>query len=210
MGIYTVSQLNEHIKQVLTSDPQLSQVWVRGEISNLTKHSSGHYYFTLKDGNAQISCVSFRMTNRTLKFEPESSMKVLVFGTVDVYTVRGQYQLRVLDMRPDGIGELYKAYEQLRNRLQEEGLFDVVYKKKIPQYPSKIGVVTSPTGAAIHDILHVLKRRFPVDILLSPAMVQGENSAESIVKALDCLNRMDVDVIILGRGGGSLEGPVVI
>ena len=205
MGIYTVSQLNEHIKKVLTSDPQLSQVWVRGEISNLTKHSSGHHYFTLKDGNAQISCVSFRMTNRTLKFEPESSMKVLVFGTVDVYTVRGQYQLRVLDMRPDGIGELYKAYEQLRNRLQEEGLFDVVHKKKIPQYPSKIGVITSPTGAAIHDILHVLRRRFPVDILLSPAIVQGENSAESIVKALEYLNRTDVDMIILGRGGGSLE-----
>ncbi|TQD25238.1 exodeoxyribonuclease VII large subunit [Methanolobus vulcani] len=205
MGIYTVSQLNEHIKKVLTNDPQLSQVWVRGEISNLTKHSSGHYYFTLKDGNAQISCVSFRMTNRTLKFEPESSMKVLVFGTVDVYTVRGQYQLRVLDMRPDGIGELYKAYEQLRNRLQEEGLFDVVHKKKIPLYPTRIGVITSPTGAAIHDILHVLRRRFPVDVLLSPAIVQGENSAESIVKALEYLNRTDVDVIILGRGGGSLE-----
>ncbi|WP_340820572.1 exodeoxyribonuclease VII large subunit [Methanolobus sp. WCC4] len=205
MGIYTVSQLNEYIKQVLTNDPQLGQVWVRGEISNLTKHSSGHYYFTLKDKGAQISCVSFRMTNRTLKFEPEVSMKVLVFGTVDVYTVRGQYQLRVLDMRPDGIGELYKAYEQLRNRLQEEGLFEVVHKKRIPRYPSKVGVVTSPTGAAIHDILHVLKRRFPVDVLLSPALVQGENSAESIVRAIEQLNEMDVDVMIVGRGGGSLE-----
>ncbi|WP_342304345.1 exodeoxyribonuclease VII large subunit [Methanolobus sp. ZRKC5] len=205
MGIYTVSQLNEYIKQVLTQDPQLGQVWVRGEISNLTKHSSGHYYFTLKDKGAQISCVSFRMTNRTLKFEPEASMKVLVFGTVDVYTVRGQYQLRVLDMRPDGIGELYKAYEQLRNRLQEEGLFEVVHKKKIPRFPSKVGVVTSPTGAAVHDIIHVLKRRFPVDILLSPAIVQGDNSAESIVRSLEHLNRTDVDVIIVGRGGGSLE-----
>ncbi len=205
MGIYTVSQLNEYIKQVLAQDPQLGQVWVRGEISNLTKHSSGHYYFTLKDKGAQISCVSFRMTNRTLKFEPESSMKVLVFGTVDVYTVRGQYQLRVLDMRPDGIGELYKAYEQLRNRLQEEGLFEVVHKKKIPRFPSKVGVITSPTGAAIHDIIHVLKRRFPVDILLSPAIVQGESSAESIVRSIEHLNRTDVDVIIAGRGGGSLE-----
>ncbi len=205
MGIYTVSQLNEYIKQVLASDPRLGHVWVRGEISNLTKHSSGHYYFTLKDKSAQVSCVSFRMTNRTLKFEPESSMKVLVFGTVDVYTVRGQYQLRVLDMRPDGIGELYKAYEQLRNRLQEEGLFDVVHKKKIPRYPSRIGVITSPTGAAIHDILHVLKRRFPVDVLLSPAIVQGENSAETIIKSIGYLNDSDVDVIILGRGGGSLE-----
>jgi exodeoxyribonuclease VII large subunit len=205
MGIYTVSQLNEHIKQVLTHDPQLGQVWVRGEISNLTKHSSGHYYFTLKDKSAQVSCVSFRMTNRTLKFEPESSMKVLVFGTVDVYTVRGQYQLRVLDMRPDGIGELYKAYEQLRNRLQEEGLFEVIHKKKIPRFPAKVGVVTSPTGAAIHDILNVLKRRFPVDILLSPATVQGDNSAESIVRSIEHLNKTDVDVIIVGRGGGSLE-----
>ncbi|SFM83738.1 exodeoxyribonuclease VII large subunit [Methanolobus profundi] len=205
MGIYTVSQLNDHIRQVLVNDPQLGQVWVRGEISNLTKHSSGHYYFTLKDKGAQISCVSFRMTNRTLKFEPETSMKVLVFGTVDVYTVRGQYQLRVLDMRPDGIGELYKAYEQLRNRLQEEGLFEVVHKKRIPRFPSKVGVVTSPTGAAIHDILHVIERRFPVDVLLSPAVVQGENSAESIVRAIEHLNGMDVDVIIVGRGGGSLE-----
>lgn len=205
MGIYTVSQLNEYIKQVLTDDPKLGQVWVRGEISNLTKHSSGHYYFTLKDRGAQISCVSFRMTNRTLKFEPESSMKVLVFGTVDVYTIRGQYQLRVLDMRPDGIGELYKAYEQLRNRLQEEGLFEVARKKKIPRFPSRVGVVTSPTGAAIHDILHVLKRRFPVDVLLSPAIVQGENSAETIVRSIEYLNRTDVDVIIVGRGGGSLE-----
>ena len=205
MGIYTVSQLNDHIRQVLTNDPQLGQVWVRGEISNLTKHSSGHYYFTLKDKGAQISCVSFRMTNRTLKFEPETSMKVLVFGTVDVYTVRGQYQLRVLDMRPDGIGELYKAYEQLRNRLQEEGLFEVVHKKRIPRYPSNIGVVTSPTGAAIHDILNVIGRRFPVDVIVSPAVVQGENSAESIVRAIEYLNEMDVDVMIVGRGGGSLE-----
>jgi exodeoxyribonuclease VII large subunit len=132
-------------------------------------------------------------------------MKVLVFGTVDVYTVRGQYQLRVLDMRPDGIGELYKAYEQLRNRLQEEGLFEVIHKKKIPRFPAKVGVVTSPTGAAIHDILNVLKRRFPVDILLSPATVQGDNSAESIVRSIEHLNKTDVDVIIVGRGGGSLE-----
>ncbi|WP_094228602.1 exodeoxyribonuclease VII large subunit [Methanolobus psychrotolerans] len=205
MGIYTVSQLNDYIKQVFSHDPQLGQVWVRGEISNLTKHSSGHYYFTLKDKGAQISCVSFRMTNRTLKFEPESSMKVLVFGSVDVYTVRGQYQLRVLDMRPDGIGELYKAYEQLRNRLEEEGLFDVSHKKKIPRFPGKVGVITSPTGAAIHDILNVLKRRFPVDVLLSPAIVQGEQSAASIARSIEHLNRTDVDVIIVGRGGGSLE-----
>ncbi|WP_407355677.1 exodeoxyribonuclease VII large subunit [Methanolobus sp. WCC5] len=205
MGIYTVSQLNEYIRQVLTQDPHLGQLWVRGEISNLTKHSSGHYYFTLKDRDAQISCVSFRMTNRTLKFEPESSMKVLVFASLDVYTVRGQYQLKVLDMRPDGIGELYKAYEQLRNRLEEEGLFDFSHKRKIPRFPGKVGVVTSRSGAAIHDILNVIDRRFPVDVLLSPAIVQGERSAESIVRSIEYLNSTDVDVIIVGRGGGSLE-----
>jgi exodeoxyribonuclease VII large subunit len=205
MGIYTVSQLSEHIKRVLLNDPRLSQAWVRGEVSNLTKHSSGHYYFTLKDKGSQISCVSFRSTNKTLKFELETSMKVLIFGSIDVYTVRGQYQLRVLDMRPDGIGELYKAYEQLRDKLQVEGLFDPSRKQSIPEYPQRVGVVTSPTGAAIHDILNVLKRRYPVDILLSPATVQGDASAESIVDAIEKLNRTDVDVIIVGRGGGSME-----
>jgi exodeoxyribonuclease VII large subunit len=205
MGIYTVSQLSEHIKRVLLNDPRLSQAWVRGEVSNLTKHSSGHYYFTLKDKGSQISCVSFRSTNKTLKFELEASMKVLIFGSIDVYTVRGQYQLHVLDMRPDGIGELYKAYEQLRDKLQVEGLFDPSRKQSLPEYPRRVGVVTSPTGAAIHDILNVLKRRYPVDILLSPATVQGDASAESIVDAIEKLNRTDVDVIIVGRGGGSME-----
>jgi len=205
MGIYTVSQLNDHIKQLLCQDPMLNQVWVRGEISNLTKHSSGHYYFTLKDKGSQISCVSFRSTNRSLRFEPESSMKVLIFGSLDVYTVRGQYQVHVLDIRPDGIGELYKAYEQLRTKLEAEGLFDRSRKRPIPRYPQRIGVATSPTGAAIHDILNVLRRRYPVDVLLAPAIVQGEMSAPSIVKAIEDLNRANVDVIIVGRGGGSLE-----
>lgn len=205
MGIYTVSQLNDHIKRLLCQDPMLNQVWVRGEISNLTKHSSGHYYFTLKDKGSQISCVSFRSTNRSLRFEPESSLKVLIFGSLDVYTVRGQYQVHVLDIRPDGIGELYKAYEQLRTKLEAEGLFDRSHKRPIPGYPKRVGVATSPTGAAIHDILHVLRRRYPVDVLLAPAIVQGEMSAPSIVKAIENLNRANVDVIIVGRGGGSLE-----
>ncbi|KXS40944.1 MAG: exodeoxyribonuclease VII large subunit [Methanolobus sp. T82-4] len=205
MGIYTVSQLNDHIRQLLVNDPQLGQIWVRGEISNLTKHSSGHFYFTLKDKGSQLNCVSFRSTNRSLKFDPESSMRVLIFGSLDVYTVRGQYQLRVLDMRLDGIGELYKAYEQLRIRLQDEGLFDVSRKQPIPKYPLKIGVATSATGAAIHDILNVLKRRYPVDVLLAPTIVQGEMSSASIVSSIERLNRTDVDLIILGRGGGSLE-----
>ncbi len=205
MGIYTVSQLNNHIKHILTSDPQMNEVWVRGEISNLTKHSSGHYYFTIKDRDSQLSCVSFRSTNRTLKFEPETSMKVLVFGSIDVYTVRGQYQMRVFDMRPDGVGELYKAFEQLKKKLDAEGLFDESHKKPIPKYPKKIGVVTSPTGAAIHDILNVAKRRCPMDILIAPTLVQGERSARSIATSIEMLNKTDVDVIIVGRGGGSLE-----
>ena len=205
MGIYTVSQLNNYIKHILTSDPQMNEVWVRGEISNLTKHSSGHYYFTIKDRDSQLSCVSFKSTNRTLKFEPEASMKVLVFGSIDVYTVRGQYQMRVFDMRPDGVGELYKAFEQLKKKLQDEGLFDELHKKPIPKYPKKIGVVTSPTGAAIHDILNVAKRRCPMDILIAPTLVQGERSAQSIATSIEMLNKSDVDIIIVGRGGGSLE-----
>ncbi|SES62549.1 Exodeoxyribonuclease VII large subunit [Methanococcoides vulcani] len=205
MPAYTVTELNNFIKNILTTDPNLNNVWVQGEISNLTKHGSGHYYFTIKDKKSQISCVSFRSVNRTLRFEPEKNMKVLVFGSVDVYTIRGQYQLRVMDMRPDGIGELYKAYEQLKERLEKEGLFSDIHKQTIPKFPKKIGVATSATGAAIHDILNVIGRRYPVDILLSPTIVQGEKSAESIVHSIELLNRTDVDVIIVGRGGGSLE-----
>ncbi|RNI14019.1 exodeoxyribonuclease VII large subunit [Methanohalophilus sp. RSK] len=205
MGVYTVTGLNNYIKNVLTSEKALQQIWVEGEISNLTKHRSGHYYFSIKDGASQVSCVSFRSTNRKLKFEPEKDMKVLVFGSVNVYTVRGQYQLQVLDIRPDGVGELYKAFEQLKKRLEGEGLFAPEHKKPLPRYPRKIGVATSATGAAIHDILHVLQRRYPVDILLCPTTVQGEASADSIIRSLELLNRTDADLIIAGRGGGSLE-----
>lgn len=205
MAAYTVTELNNFIKNILTNNPNLNNIWVQGEISNLTKHGSGHYYFTIKDEKSQISCVSFRSVNRTIRFEPEKNMKVLVFGSVDVYTIRGQYQLRVMDMRPDGIGELYKAYEQLKERLEKEGLFSDIHKQSIPKFPKRIGVATSSTGAAIHDILNVIGRRYPVDILLCPTIVQGEQSAGSIVRSIELLNRTDVDVIILGRGGGSLE-----
>lgn len=205
MAIYTVSELNKHVREVLTYEPTLQQVWLQGEVSNLTKHSSGHYYFTLKDENSQISCVSFRSVNRNLRFEVEKDMKLLVFGNVDLYTVRGQYQFQVLDMRPDGIGELYKAYEQLKRRLENEGLFDPEHKRFLPDFPRKVGVATSPTGAAVHDIINVLQRRYPVEILLAPTVVQGDQSADSIVKSLEMLERAGVDVIILGRGGGSLE-----
>jgi exodeoxyribonuclease VII large subunit len=205
LAIYTVTELNRRVREILVSEPSVRQVWVQGEISNLTKHSSGHYYFTLKDESSQVSCVSFRSVNRSLRFEPEKDMKVLVFGNIDLYAVRGQYQLQVLDMRPEGIGELYRAFEQLKKRLMSEGLFDPLHKRPLPAYPRRIGVATSPTGAAIHDIINVLSRRYPAVILLAPAIVQGEQAAESIVRALDMLNRAAVDVIITGRGGGSLE-----
>lgn len=205
MGIFSVSMLNETIRSLLVNDPRLREVWVRGEISNLKKHSSGHYYFTLKDKGSQISCVSFRQTNRTLKFDPEDSMAVILYGSVDVYTVRGQYQLKVLDMRPDGIGEMFRAFEQLKKKLEQEGLFEQSRKRPIPRFPKRVGVSTSPTGAAVHDIINILSRRYPVYVLLAPCLVQGDAAAQSIADSIELLNRADVDVIIVGRGGGSLE-----
>lgn len=205
MGIFSVSMLNETIRSLLVNDPRLREVWVRGEISNLKKHSSGHYYFTLKDRGSQISCVSFRQTNRSLKFDPEDSMSVILYGSVDVYTVRGQYQLKVLDMRPDGIGEMFRAFEQLKKKLEAEGLFEQIRKRPIPRFPTRIGIATSPTGAAVHDIINVLSRRYPVHILLAPCLVQGDAAAQSIADSIELLNKADVDVIIVGRGGGSLE-----
>lgn len=205
MGIFSVSMLNETIRSLLVNDPRLREVWVRGEISNLKKHSSGHYYFTLKDRGSQISCVSFRQTNRSLKFDPEDSMSVILYGSVDVYTVRGQYQLKVLDMRPDGIGEMFRAFEQLKKKLEFEGLFEQSRKRPIPRFPARIGISTSPTGAAIHDVINVLGRRYPVHVLLAPCLVQGDAAAQSIADSIELLNKADVDVIIVGRGGGSLE-----
>lgn len=205
MGIFSVSMLNETIRSLLVNDPRLREVWVRGEISNLKKHSSGHYYFTLKDRGSQISCVSFRQTNRSLKFDPEDSMSVILYGSVDVYTVRGQYQLKVLDMRPDGIGEMFRAFEQLKKKLEAEGLFEQSRKRPIPRFPARIGISTSPTGAAIHDVINVLSRRYPMHVLLAPCLVQGDAAAQSIADSIELLNKAEVDVIIVGRGGGSLE-----
>jgi exodeoxyribonuclease VII large subunit len=205
MGIFSVSMLNETIRSLLVNDPRLCEVWVRGEISNLKKHSSGHYYFTLKDRGSQISCVSFRQTNRSLKFDPEDSMAVILYGSVDVYTVRGQYQLKVMDMRPDGIGEMFKAFEQLKKKLEAEGLFEQSRKRPIPRFPARIGISTSPTGAAVHDIINILSRRYPVHVFLAPCLVQGDAAAQSIADSIELLNKADVDVIIVGRGGGSLE-----
>lgn len=205
IGVYSVSMLNDTIRSLLINDPKLREVWVRGEISNLKKHSSGHYYFTLRDKESQIRCVSFRQINRNLKFELIESMSVIVYGSVDVYTIRGEYQLKVLDIRPDGIGEMFKAFEQLKQKLKEEGFFEQDRKRPIPKFPTKIGVSTSATGAVIHDIINVLNRRYPVQVLLAPCLVQGDGAAQSIADSIQLLNKAEVDVIIVGRGGGSLE-----
>ena len=203
-GIYTVHEFTLAVKSVLTQG-HFNDIWIRGEISNFTNHGSGHRYFTLKDKNSQLQCVMFKWYGKNLKFELEHGMKVIVFGDLDVYEQKGVYQLKVRDVRPDGIGELYKAYEQLKNKLAMEGLFSPDHKKTLPRFPKKIGVATSPTGAVLHDILTVLGRRYPVNILFIPTVVQGDNAGQSIIRSIDALNKTDVDMIILGRGGGSIE-----
>jgi len=203
-GIYTVHEFTLAVKGILTSG-QFNDIWIRGEISNFKNHTSGHRYFTLKDKNSSLQCVMFKWHGQNLRFEPEHGMKVLILGDLDVYEQRGQYQLKVRAIRPDGVGELYKAYEQLKNKLALEGLFSPEHKKALPRFPKKIGVATSETGAVLHDILTVMKRRYPVSVLFIPTMVQGEYAADSIVHSIELLNRMEVDLIILGRGGGSLE-----
>lgn len=203
-GIYTVHEFTLAVKSILTSG-KFNDIWIRGELSNLTNHSSGHRYFTLKDKNSSLQCVMFKWYGKNLRFEPEHGMKVLVLGDLDVYEQRGVYQLKVRAIRPDGIGELYKAYEQLKNKLAMEGLFSPEHKKPLPKFPDKIGIATSPTGAVLHDILTVINRRFPVNILFIPTIVQGEYAAQSIVNSISALNKTDVDVIIMGRGGGSIE-----
>lgn len=204
---FTVTELNNYIKSLFDSNGNLSSVTVKGEISNFVAHKSGHLYFSLKDSEGQIRAVMFRSSAARLKFMPESGMKVIVCGSVTVYPRDGSYQLYVTSMQPDGIGALYLAYEQLKKRLMNEGLFDESNKKSIPKYPSKIGVITSPTGAAIRDILNVTARRYPLaDIYLYPALVQGEGAEASLVRGVDLLDGQgEVDLIIIGRGGGSIE-----
>ena len=205
--IFSVTMLNEYIKNIFENNRTLSSVTVRGEISNFTNHRSGHLYFSLKDSDGQIRAVMFRSRAQGLKFMPESGMKVIIHGSVTVYPRDGSYQIYVSSMQPDGIGALYLAYEQMKARLAEEGLFDDIHKKPIPMYPRRIGVITSPTGAAVRDIINVTGRRYPMaDIYLYPALVQGAGSEESLVRALDYLDKSGLcDVIIIGRGGGSIE-----
>ena len=203
--IYTVSEINDQIKDLLETSFPL--IWITGEISNFRLPGSGHAYFTLKDARSQIAAVMFRGQMRNLKFDPEDGLSIVGLGRVSVYEPRGAYQVILEYIEPKGIGALQVAYDQLRARLAAEGLFDETCKKPLPFLPSRIGVITSPTGAVIHDIIHVLTRRFPgIPLEIVPVKVQGDGSVEDIETALSLLNdRMSSDVIILARGGGSLE-----
>lgn len=203
----TVNALTKYIKRKFDADPHLQNIFVKGEISNFKQHSSGHMYFTLKDEKARILAVMFSSHSRTMKFLPENGMKVVLRGEISVYEPSGQYQIYVTEMRPDGIGDLYLAYEQLKKRLELEGLFAEKHKLVIPFFPKVVGVITSPTGAAIRDILTTIKRRFPIaKVLVFPSVVQGDQAAPAIVRAIENANEMnDIDVLIIGRGGGSIE-----
>lgn len=207
-AVITVSQLNFYIKSLFDSDVNLSYVFLSGEISNFTNHyRTGHLYMTLKDANASVKAVMFRSSASRLKFVPENGMKVIVKGRVSVFERDGQYQVYIDDMQPDGAGALTIAFEQLKAKLQKQGLFDIEAKKPIPKFPRKIGVVTSPTGAAIQDIRNIVFRRFPsAEIILYPVLVQGDGAAQQIADAIEYFNQNDLaDVLIVGRGGGSIE-----
>lgn len=203
--IYTVSELTREARMLLES--AFPAVWVEGEISNLSAHSSGHMYFSLKDENAVLSCAMFRAENQQLKFVPKDGMKVLCFGRISIYDKQGKYQLYVQAMEPKGLGALQLAFQQLKERLEKEGLFDKTHKKPIPFLPQRIGIITSPTGAAIRDILNISTRRFQnIEIIINPVRVQGEGASLEIANAVKEFNEYkEVDVIIVARGGGSLE-----
>lgn len=206
--VLSVSQLNRYIKMNFDADENLANIFISGEISNFTNHyRTGHLYFTLKDDSAAVRAVMFNSSAKRLKFMPEDGMKVIARGRVSVYEASGQYQLYVDDMQPDGVGALNLAYEQLKEKLQKEGLFSEHHKKPLPPYPEKVGVITSPTGAAVRDIINVLGRRFPyAEIVFCPVLVQGEGAHLQLTDAVNLFNsERAADVIIIGRGGGSIE-----
>lgn len=207
MNILTVTQLNTYIKACFEENPVFRMLYINGELSNFKQAYSGHCYFTLKDESAQLKCVMFSSSSGRLRFAPQDGMMVICRGRVSCYERDGVYQLYVEEMQPDGLGALNLAFEQLKNKLADEGLFADERKRPLPKYPAKIGVVTSPTGAAVQDIIKILARRFPLaQVVLYPAQVQGDGSAEDIVNGIEALNaRGDIDVMIVGRGGGSLE-----
>lgn len=205
--VLTVSEINRYIKEIISRDLVLSNLWVRGEISNYKYHYSGHMYFTLKDESCLLKCVMFKTQAQTLKFVPENGMKVIIRGYISVFERDGQYQLYAEEMQPDGVGNLHLAFEQLKKRLQEEGLFAEKYKKKLPLLPRSIGIVTSSTGAVIRDIINIVNRRFyNANLKILPVAVQGELASRQVAAAVKKLNELKcVDVIIIARGGGSLE-----
>lgn len=202
----TISQINNYIKLMFDKNIYLKKIWLKGEISNLKIHSTGHIYLTLKDDYSRLSAIMFKSSAANLLFKPEDGMNVLVEGRISVYPVGGSYQIYIDKMEQDGLGNLYLKYEELKKKLQSEGYFDQAHKRPIPKYPEKIGIVTAPTGAAIKDILSTIKRRYPIcETILFPALVQGVGAAPSIVKQIEMANNYDIDVLIIGRGGGSIE-----
>ena len=202
----TVTQLTRYIKYKIDNDVHLDEVFLKGEISNFKAHSRGHFYFTIKDEGSRINAIMFSSNTKKIKFLPADGMKVLVTGKISVFESTGQYQIYVSEMLEDGVGNLYVAFEQLKKKLELEGLFDSIHKKKIPRIPNKIGVITAPTGAAIKDIISTIKRRWPLaEVYLFPALVQGEDAKEDIVKQIERADNFGLDTLIVGRGGGSIE-----
>ncbi len=203
----TVTQLNAYMKRVVEGQTALNDIWIKGEISNFKRHYSGHLYITLKDDGGVLKAVMFKSAAMGLTFSPEDGMKVLARGRIGVYEQSGTYQLYINEMTPDGVGELYVAYEQLKKRLAAEGLFDESKKKPIPPYPERVGVVTATTGAAVRDIINVITRRYPYcEIIIYPSLVQGAGAKENIVEAIEYFNEHKLcDTLIVGRGGGSIE-----
>ena len=207
-SILTVSQINLYLKSIIDYDQNLNNIYICGEISNFTNHyRTGHFYFSLKDDNSLIKVVMFRQYAQSINFEPYNGLKVLIRGKISVYERDGAYQLYAYDMQPDGLGSLNLAFEQLKEKLEKEGLFSAEYKKPIPSLPERIAVITSPTGAAVQDIKNVISRRYPCcEMMVIPVQVQGENSSKQIVDAINKVNKLNcADVIILARGGGSIE-----
>ncbi len=202
----TVTQLTRYIKYKIDNDNNLNKIYLKGEISNFKAHSRGHFYFTIKDENSRINAIMFSSFTKNINFMPIDGMKVLVCGKVSVFESTGNYQIYVEELLEDGVGNLYFLYEQLKKKLENEGLFDKAHKKAIPKIPNKIGIITAPTGAAIKDILSTLKRRWPVaETILFPSLVQGKEAADDIVKNIELSKKYDLDVLIIGRGGGSIE-----
>lgn len=205
--IFSVTQITRTISRIIERQPELQNVWVKGQVSNLSKPASGHIYFTLKDENSTIRSVVFRSSASRLQYLPRDGAEVLVQGKINIYAASSNYQIVISEIEPLGIGALQRAYEELKQRLAEEGLFDIQHKQPLPMFPKKIGVITSETGAAIQDIQQQLRNRFPLaELLLYPTLVQGEYASAQIANAIRVMNdRTDIDVLIVGRGGGSLE-----